>query len=267
MNCVRTMRPFTEKIISAWAKGCNGEVIAPINDDQEMPQDTYAFLGILRGSGDMLKRCMTNNYDYYFIDHAYFLGGHDKKPAWYRVTKNGHVNSELKQRDSDRYEKYFQQDIKPYRTGSKIIICPPTGAIEWMFDAQDWLSNTVETLKQHTDREIVVRDKPMNPQVKRIDGVTTINGFAKSKKDKPLAEDLAEAHCVITFNSGVGVTALCEGIPVICGPECASYPIANKLADVENLQQHDRQQWLNHLAYSQFTLNEMSSGYALAQCS
>ena len=82
-----------------------------------------------------------------------------------------------------------------------------------------------------------------------------------------MQEDLDDAHCVVTFNSGVGVKALCEGIPVICGIECAAYPIANKIEDVENLQQHERQPWLNHLAHSQFTLAEMSSGYALEQCS
>ena len=62
------MRPYTEKIISSWAKGGGGEIISPIKDDQDMPHDTYAFLGVLRGSGDMLKRWMLNNYDYYFID-------------------------------------------------------------------------------------------------------------------------------------------------------------------------------------------------------
>jgi hypothetical protein len=266
MLCVKTMRPFTEKIISAWAKGCNGDIIPPIKDYQGMRKSTYAFLGILRGSGDMLKRCIAKGYDYYFIDHAYFLGGHDRNPAWYRATKNGHVAHILKDRPSDRYEKYFKQDIKPYRSGSKIIVCPPTGAIEWMFDTQDWLNTTVGALKQHTDREIVVRDKPMNPQVKKENGVTTIDGFIKTQDDKPLQQDLDDAHCVVTFNSGVGVKALCEGIPVICGTECAAYPIANKIEDIENLQQHERQPWLNHLAYSQFTLAEMESGYALEQC-
>jgi len=102
----------------------------------------------------------------------------------------------------------------------------------------------------------------MNPQVKRIDGVTTINGFIKTKEDKALAEDLADAHCVVTFNSGVGVTAIMEGIPVVCGPECAAFPVSNTLDAIEDLQTFDRQPWLNSLAYSQFTLEEMASGYA-----
>ena len=51
---------ITEKIISAWAKGCNGDIITPIKDDQELPNNTYAFLGVFRGSGDMLKRCIGN---------------------------------------------------------------------------------------------------------------------------------------------------------------------------------------------------------------
>jgi len=262
MKCVRTMRPATEKIMNSWAKGCDGTIINPIKDDQDMPYDTYAFLGVLRGSGDMIKKCIQKNYDYYFIDHAYFDAGHNKKPSWYRVTKNDHVQNKLLDCTSDRWHKYFNKSIKPWRTGNKVIVCPPTGAMEWMFDTHDWLNTTVDALKQKTDREIVVRDKPMNPQVKRIDGVTTINGFVKTTQDNPLSEDLADAYCVVTLNSGVGVTAIIEGIPVVCGPECAAFPVSNTLDAIEDLQTFDRQPWLNSLAHSQFTLEEMASGYA-----
>jgi len=75
MKCVRTMRPATEKIINAWAKGCDGTIINPIKDGQDMPHNSYAFLGVLRGAGDMIKKCIQKNYDYYFIDHAYFDAG------------------------------------------------------------------------------------------------------------------------------------------------------------------------------------------------
>jgi hypothetical protein len=263
MKAVKTNRPFTEKIPRAWAQGTGCKIIDPVTNDQEMFEDVYFYFGILRGSGDMMKRSIQNGWDYFFCDHAYFNAGHEGANPWYRITKNSQVNSVLTDKPSDRYDTHFQQDIKPWRTnGNKIIVCPPTGAIEWFFDAQEWLNTTVKTLKQHTDREIVVRDKPMDPQVATTAGITQLVGFNKKTIDKPLHEDLADAHAVVTFNSNVGVKAVCEGIPVICGPECAAYPVANKIENVENLKQFDRQPWLNHLSYSQFTLDEIASGFA-----
>ena len=66
MKCVKTMRRRTEKIIEAWAKGTNGQIISPIPNDKPIPEDDYFFFGILRGSGDMMKRANS----YYFADHA-----------------------------------------------------------------------------------------------------------------------------------------------------------------------------------------------------
>ena len=147
-------------------------------------------------------------------------------------------------------------------TGTQIIVCPPTGAIEWMFDAQDWLSTTVKTLKQQTDREIVVRDKPLNPQIKIENGFTQLDGFMKNKIQKPLEEDLNDAYCVVTYNSMVALKAVCQGIPVICDVNCAAYPMSGNLHDIDNLNRPDREPWLWHLAHNQFTLEEMASGYA-----
>lgn len=266
MRAVKTKRAFTEKIPNAWAKGTGCSTIDPYSNDQEMPQDEYFYFGILRGSGDMLKRSIANDWDYYYCDHAYFLAGHQHPDPWYRITKNNLVSSNMRQKVSDdRYKKYFEQELLPWRKDSlfsKIIVCPPTGAIEWFYDTHNWLTTTVQALKQQTTREIVVRDKPMDPQVATKNGITQLIGFNKRNDAVSLEDDLQDAYCVVTFNSNVAIKAACMGIPVICGNECAAYPIANKLEDIENLEFKDREPWLNHLAYSQFRLSEIQSGYA-----
>ena len=260
MRCVRTMRKATEGIVQQWAKGTNGVIIDPIPNGQPMPDDEYFYWGILRGAGDMMKR---GEHDFYFCDHAYFKAGHDNKTNWYRVTKNAHTNAELTEQTPDRYEQHFQQDIVPWQTtGTQVVVCPPTGAVEWFFDAQQWLDTTVETLKQQTNREIRVRDKPLNPQVQTSNGITQLKGFDKTGDQPPLEQDLKDAWCVVTFNSMVAIKAVCMGIPVICGPECSAYPMATKFENIENPNRPDREPWLWHLAHQQFTLDEMASGYA-----
>ena len=260
MLCVKTMRAYTEKFVDYWAQGTNGKIINPIPNDQPMPEDEYFYFGILRGSGDMMKR---GGHDYYFCDHAYFNAGHDNNPSWYRIVKNGHVLNTIQDSTPDRYEKYFKQDLVPYSTtGSHVVVCPPTGAIEWFFDTNNWLDTTVKTLKQHTDREIIVRDKPLNPKVKVVDGKSVFEGIHKTKPQGSLDEALQDAWCVVTFNSTVAIKALVQGVPVICGPECSAYPLATKIENIESPRRDDREPWLWSLAENQFTTNEMSSGYA-----
>lgn len=264
MLCVRTMRPFTEKIISAWAKGCDGDIIPPIKDYQGMRKSTYAFLGVLRGSGDMLKRCMAKGYDYYFIDHAYFLGGHDRNPAWYRATKNGHVAHILKDRPSDRYEKYFKQDIKPWnKSGSKILVLPPTNAIANFFNANDWLDNTLKVLKENTDREIVVRNKPYNPGIAKDHVGATIK--IDIPTDKKLGKiDWNEYYAMVTFNSNTLVESFANGVPVFCNSStCSATPIAETdFTKIETPVYGDRVGLFSSLAYNNYSMEEMANGTA-----
>ena len=103
MKAVRTGRKITEKIPMAWSQATGCKIIDPINNDKEMPEDIYFYFGILRGAGDMLKRSMQNGWDYFFTDHAYFNAGHDGPNPWYRITKNGHVNSTVVERPADRF--------------------------------------------------------------------------------------------------------------------------------------------------------------------
>jgi hypothetical protein len=81
---------------------------------------------------------------------------------------------------------------------------------------------------------------------------------------RPLAEDLAEAHAVVTFNSNTAVDALLNGIPVFAhdqGSMC--WPVANKsLISVDVPNKPDRSQWLSDFAYAQWTPEEMRSGRA-----
>ena len=93
--------------------------------------------------------------------------------------------------------------------------------------------------------------------------MTTLSGFQKNKQQKPLQDDLKDAWAVVTFNSSVAIDAIYQGIPVFCGPECSAYPVGEQnLELIEKPKRTEREPWLWHLAYNQFTLKEMESGYA-----
>ena len=70
-------------------------------DELEPGVDAIATLGILRGTGLLLKQAKLRGLDYYYMDHAYFSPGYSGK-GWMRITKNGHACTTIK-------------DVKPVR--------------------------------------------------------------------------------------------------------------------------------------------------------
>ena len=68
---------------------------------------------------------------------------------------------------------------------------------------------------------------------------------------------------MVTSISLCAMEAQILGIPTICHPDSFAADISStRLEEIENPKRVDIQQWLNNLAYSQFTQNEIASGLA-----
>jgi len=218
--------------------------------------------GILRGNGDLLKWIIANKLRYYYIDHAYFLSGYKPNNQWMRVTQNKFFATKEKNYPRDRWDKLFSKHIqvKEWKNSKlgKIIVLPPTHAMIYVFpQAASWTSTVVDKLKQYTDREIVVREKPNQPIIDER-GVIVGRTPAAGKVE----EDLNSAYCVVAYNSNVAIRAAIDGIPVICDEEHPAHTVSNRIEDIENLQEFDRQPWLNFLSYNQFNTTEFKNGTA-----
>ena len=75
-----------------------------------------------------------------------------------------------------------------------------------------------------------------------------------------------DTFCVIGYSSNALVEAAMHDIPVISLGHSATKSLYNyQLEDIEKIKPaylSDKQAWLNHLAYSQFTREELASGLA-----
>ena len=168
----------------------------------------------------------------------------------------------MQQRPTDRYEKYFKQDIKPWKQGKKILVLPPTNAIANFFNEETWLDNTCNTLKANTDRTIEIREKPYNPTV-AIDHVG-----ATVKIDRPTQNkgkiDWNQYHAMVTYNSNTMVESLTNGVAVFCDPlNSAAAPISETdFSKIETPKYGDRIALFSSLAYNNWTLKEMADGTA-----
>lgn len=158
--------------------------------------------------------------------------------------------------------------LKDWQTkGKHILICTQRNG-GWSMGGVDvvkWVTETVDFLRQHTDRPIIVRGHPGD---KKANFYLANRGW-KISTNNNILQDFYKAHAVITYNSSPGVAAAIEGIPVFVtdpNPEVSqAYEVANtSLADIENPQVFDRQNWIEKISMCHWNFSELTNGEAWA---
>ena len=260
----KTSRQVTEKYIDFAHRGMPGSQILPYEQVLAKKDATKVWLfGILRGTNLVYEHCQKNKIDFYYMDRPYW-GISRQQPYFLRIVKNDHVKNFIDERPDDRFKASFPFEIKPYhKNGKKILVCPPTNSIATFFKCENWLENTLAELEKHTDREILVREKPYNPEAQRgADGKIHTGG--NSTKVPKESIQWNEIHAVVTNNSSITIKALANGVPVFTDGNNCAFPIAGKsLARIERPVYEDPRPLFYSLAYGQFTGTEMKDGTAL----
>lgn len=205
------------------------------------PDTIGIFWGLLRGSPELIKASIQAFQPWFYLDHGYFKRGHFN--GHYRITYTDFQQRHLIERPDDRWKK-LGVSLTPWRTGRKIVICPPSDHVCAIFNCRGWEQTTVEALKSISDRPIIIRRKsdPMS--------------FTEAIKD---------AHCLVTSSSIAAVEAVLSGVPVFVAQNSAAAPVGLvDLAKIEEPIYPDREPWCHSLAYGQFTREEMKDGAAWA---
>ena len=258
-----THRELTEKYIKFAQKGIPGSKILPYDEIlKKKDAESVWLFGILRGTNLVYEHCVKNKIKFFYMDRPYW-GVSRQEPHFLRIVKNGHVKNFVENRPDDRFKATFPYEIQDYhKSGKKIMICPPTSSISTFFGCENWLDRTLEGLRANTDREIVVRDKPYNPEayIDKHGIMRTGENNTKTQKEKI---DWREIHAVVTFNSSITIKALANGVPVFTDENNCAFPIAEKdLTKIESPRYEDPRPLFYSLAYGQFNAQEMSDGTA-----
>jgi hypothetical protein len=201
-----------------------------------------------------LEICKKYNLKFYNFDGGYF--GNGKKKTIFRLSVNNFQNvDEIVQRPNDRWEN-LKIKVESYKQGNNIVIVPPDRKIVHTLTLGSvdlWVENVIDQIKKYSDRPIKVRYRP-EPRADRI----VSNTFKDFIKD--------DTFCVVGYSSNALVEAAMCDIPIISLGHSATKSLYNEtISNIEKLQPADsdkKQAWLNHLAYSQFTRDELSSGLA-----
>jgi len=252
----------TEKsqYVEFFANGAGSTVTSYDEFVYESSNDPLVIRGILKTK--LIKRCWQDSRLFYYFDTGYV--GNDVSENnpngfkfWHRIVKNNLQHGEIISRPDDRWRRLGKQ-IKPWKTdGRKILIAAPDAkpCKFYGIDLDQWISSTVQQIKNHTDRPIEIRQRPAN----RID----------RKQNIPLVQALQDdVFALVTYNSIAATESVLHGIPVFVTAPCnAAMPVSSTdINQIDSPYYPDKDKvyaWACHLAYGQFHTQELKDGTAL----
>ena len=258
-NWIFLSKEGKDEYINMFAIGSGGRVINSDDFNYKDSEDPIVLRGILKHK--IMKRCWFGGRDFYFMDTGYM--GNQPSPlnpmGWkyhHRIVKNDLQHDEIVNRPADRFKRLAIPLHRCKKGGRKILIAKPDEKPMKFYDLDldQWVQETIDTIKQYTDRPIEVRDR------------------VKSRTDRMVTNSLKEAldddvHALITFNSNAATEAVMYGYPAFTlSPTHAAKPVTEQdLSKIETPYYPEMEKveaWAHHLAYGQFHINELKDGTA-----
>ena len=266
-------------VLEKWRIGTNGKYIE-LSELSELskydPSTPVTIKGTTLNSYNSLiiEQCVREKRDYYFIDTGYF-GNHVRGKTHVRVVFNGFHHSKYVEVPDDRYkdvihvieERYarekriwgnhFEYDFfaDAWRGGDNILVVVPGRKNQYVpeFDIDKWVSQTVDVLKKHTDRKIIIREK----KIRKI-RIGDKHIYGQFIRDKIFA--------VVTANSLSAVEAVGFGVPCFTSNQHSVRDLCSEdFSKIETPYYPDRDKVLKYfhwLAYCQYTKSELKDGTA-----
>lgn len=254
-----------EGFLAGFARGSGGTVVTGDFDFNQDFNTPISFRGITKR--DLIKKCWETGRIFYFMDTGYFANYSTKSnpkavKRWHRIVKNNvqHLN-DIEDRPADRWE-ILQTEFPKLKwpgwkkNGKSILIVTPSEkpCKFYGINIDEWLKETIDTLKKYTDRPIIVRTK------------------AKLRKERALRNtiydqlDTDNVFALVTYNSIAATEAVAYGIPSFAlAPNAASHVCSNDLSKIETPYYPDPdfvRKWSCYLSYGQFNNEELANGNA-----
>lgn len=210
---------------------------------------------------------------------------------YYRLGVNGFLNNdgifyEESNLDPDRLAKISEDLYIPKFPGWKdpkkgyiLILCQLPGDASLRGQKHsEWLIDTIVAIRKISKRPIVVRLHPSMSDKGRADFFGELHGLILENIPDltwkygldPLVDELEGAGVCVSYTSGSSIDAVLQGVPVICMDEGnLAYPISShRLGDLKSpylAPTTDVEGWLNKLANSQWTEQEIAEGEAISR--
>lgn len=244
-----------------FARGAGAKLINQNDFDYDRMPGPIAFRGITKR--EIIKRCWADQRDFYYMDTGYLGNMYQPTKKWHRIVKNDlqHVTLPTETLPEDRWNTLVKQNS--YLTwpgwkknGSKILLVVPSEKPCKLYGIKtdEWIDQTISTLKHYTDREIVIRTKAKDKTERR----STFTIYNELDRD---------IFALVTYNSIAALEAVAYGIPAfVQAPNAALSVSETDLSKIETPYYPEEEiinKWCRYIAYCQYNSDELKNGTAL----
>ena len=210
---------FVNQTITQFFSKSIGLPLLNINEYKDN-DEIFVSYGILRGAGDIIKK---KNKNFIYIDHGFYKSSPRKftkekrtvlnaLSGYFRVIKGDlYFNENDINLDSKRF-KQLDIELKDKRNGEIIILSEPSENTLNFLGIENWVDNTINKIKQYSDREIVIHNK-----------------FS----DIPLNSLLQDAFAFVSCQSTAGFQSIAEGVPAYF-----THNSLKKYGDIANIEKN-----------------------------
>jgi hypothetical protein len=175
---------------------------------------------------------------------------------------NGRARFGKPRDEGQRFRQHFGHLLQPWRTGGKYVLIvgqvPGDAALQGKC-LRSWYTQQADRAAKRYGLPVKFRPHPLSARrggPSSIHGADTLGG--------ELADALAGAALVVTFNSNTGVESVMAGRPTVA-MDCGSMVHGIALSDLPGslkVPEPDREPWAHAMAWRQFELSEIESGLA-----
>jgi len=163
--------------------------------------------------------------------------------------------------------------LKPWRTDGEYILIAGQHdkSLQWqhMPRMSQWVMNTIDGIRAHTDRPILFRPHPRCPLQhieKEFKNVYRQNPVKLNGTYDDFDMSFNNVHATVSYSSNPGIHSVLNGVPAFVGSASLAYDVGNDIDfmhDIESPMMPDRTQWLNDYAHTEYTIEEIAAGLPL----
>jgi hypothetical protein len=281
-NSISNPAKFSNKVMlmDNFAEGvrANGDIVVDFRDNR-LPT-THLDAGFVLGytlEDNFRKKIITQlalkNIPSIFVDSNIL---HYARPEheWHRYSLNSvypdtgtYFFKDYDTEKWDQFSKWHGVELKPWRTTGKhiLVLAQRPKGFNMFTDQDEWLANTISTIRKYTQRPIVVRMHPGDgTRFKQIEKLQKRYGtsITISEHDN-IKEALIDCWCSVGYASTPNVVSAIEGVPVYVEEPTKSWAkdiCFTDLSQIENPLMPDRHTWTHKIANIHWSNTEVKSG-------
>jgi len=166
--------------------------------------------------------------------------------------------------DFDRPVKLGLHPCPERRSKDSILIVAQNNRslqVQQLQSMEQWIADTVATVKTHTDRPIVVRPHPRNRiNLSKLTTDIRIEQPGKLAGTYDSFDIDYQHHAVVNYNSGAGIQAAIAGAPVVVDSTSLAYPVSIAWSAIDQPTQPERYHWLTQISHTEYLVHEIEQG-------